>query len=183
VAAILTKRDPCADVLERCRFSALRAASPLRSWATRRQPPPRGRVLQPDLASSDYACANAVLGEDGKAKDKPCTRRSPVTEPPARPAVSRAATATSKPFTEAKADSKNPDAGGRCRSSRRERTEHRRRPSPNAIYKQQSRNPGSPRPFVIPDCGNAIVHRQPGLARGLRHLCFFSPCLRRSFVR
>jgi pimeloyl-ACP methyl ester carboxylesterase len=117
-----------------------------------------------------YAFANAVSEEE--AKELYATFAVPASGTP----LFQAATANLNPFTKAKADSKNPDRGPMliiCGEK-----DNTAPPAiTNAIYKQQSRNPGVTETVLIPGRGHALV-----IDGGWREVCDISLAFVRRFV-
>src|SRR3954452_20841932 len=118
-----------------------------------------------------YAFANAVSEQE--AKELYETFAVPASGAP----LFQAATANLNPWTEAKADSKNPDRGPMLIVSG-EKDNTAPPAITNAIYKQQSRNPGVTETVVIPDRGHALV-----IDSGWREVCDTSLAFVRRFVR
>src|SRR3981081_4647810 len=124
-------------------ISALRAASPVLG-----NPANHHRAGPLNSDQSRYAFANAVSEEE--AKDLYATFAVPASGTP----LFQAATANVNPFTEAKADSKNPDRGPLLTTPGK-KDNAARQAIPNAIYKQQSHNPGVTETILIRGRGHA----------------------------
>jgi pimeloyl-ACP methyl ester carboxylesterase len=145
--------------------SALRAASPVLG-----NPANHHRAVPLTYDQFRYAFANAVSEEE--AKELYATFAVPASGTP----LFQAATANLNPFTEAKADSKNTDRGPMLIISGEK--DNTAPPSiTNAIYKQQSRNPGVTETVLIPDRGHALV-----IDSGWREVCDISLAFVRRFV-
>ena len=138
-------------------ISALRAASPVLG-----NPANHHRAVPLTYDQFRYAFANAVSEEE--AKELYETFAVPASGTP----LFQAATANVNPFTEAKADSKNPGRGPMLIISG-EKDNTAPPAITNAIYKQQSRNPGVTETILIPGRGHALV-----IDSGWREVCDIS---------
>src|SRR6266581_3429936 len=146
-------------------ISALRAASPVLG-----NPANHHRAVPLTYDQFRYAFANAV--SEDEAKELYETFAVPASGTP----LFQAATANLNPFTEAKADSKNPDRGPMLIISG-EKDNTAPPAITNAIYKQQSRNPGVTETVTIPGRGHALV-----IDSGWREVCDTSLAFIRRFV-
>jgi pimeloyl-ACP methyl ester carboxylesterase len=146
-------------------ISALRAASPVLG-----NPANHHRAVPLTYEQFRYAFANAVSEEE--AKDLYATFAVPASGTP----LFQAATANVNPFTEAKADSKNPDRGPMLIISG-EKDNTAPPAITNAIYRQQSHNPGVTETVTIPGRGHALV-----IDSGWREVCDTSLAFIRRFV-
>jgi pimeloyl-ACP methyl ester carboxylesterase len=146
-------------------ISALRAASPVLG-----NPANHHRAVPLTYDQFRYAFANAVSEEE--AKQLYATFAVPASGTP----LFQAATANVNPFTEAKADSKNPDRGPMLIISG-EKDNTAPPAITNAIYKQQSRNAGVTETVLIPNRGHALV-----IDSGWREVCDISLAFVRRFV-
>jgi non-heme chloroperoxidase len=138
-------------------ISALRAASPVLG-----NPANHHRAVPLTYDQFRYAFANAV--SEDEAKELYATYAVPASGTP----LFQAATANINPFTEAKADSKNPGRGPMLIISG-EKDNTAPPAITNAIYKQQSRNPGVTETVTIPGRGHALV-----IDSGWREVCDIS---------
>ena len=146
-------------------ISALRAASPVLG-----NPANHHRAVPLTYDQFRYAFANAV--SEDEAKELYATYAVPASGTP----LFQAATANINPFTEAKADSKNPDRGPMLIISG-EKDNTAPPAITNAIYKQQSRNPGVTETVTIPGRGHALV-----IDSGWREVCDISLAFVHRFV-
>jgi len=146
-------------------ISALRAASPVLG-----NPANHHRAVPLTYDQFRYAFANAV-GED-EAKELYATFAVPASGAP----LFQAATANVNPFTEARADSKNPGRGPMLIISG-EKDNTAPPAITDAIYKQQSRNPGVTEAVLMPNRGHALV-----IDSGWREVCDTSLAFIRRFV-
>jgi non-heme chloroperoxidase len=117
-----------------------------------------------------YAFANAVSEEE--ARDLYATFAVPASGTP----LFQAATANVNPFTEARADTKNPRRGPMLIISG-EKDNTAPPAITSAIYTQQSRNPGVTETVTIPGRGHALV-----IDSGWREVCDTSLAFIRRFV-
>jgi non-heme chloroperoxidase len=138
-------------------ISALRAASPVLG-----NPANHHRAVPLTYDQFRYAFANAVSEEE--AKELYETFAVPASGTP----LFQAATANINPFTEAKADSKNPGRGPMLIISG-EKDNTAPPAITNAIYKQQSRNLGVTETVLIPGRGHGLV-----IDSGWREVCDIS---------
>ncbi len=135
-------------------ISALRAASPVLG-----NPANHHRAVPLTYDQFRYAFANAVTEDE--AKDLYATFAVPASGTP----LFQAATANVNPFTEAMADSKNPGRGPMLIISG-EKDNTAPPAITDAIYKQQSRNPGVTETVLMPNRGHALV-----IDSGWRQVC------------
>ncbi len=146
--------------------SALRAASPVLG-----NPANHHRAVPLTYEQFRYAFANAVSEEE--AKELYATFAVPASGTP----LFQAATANVNPFTEAKADSKNPGRGPMLIVSGEQ--DNTAPPAiTNAIYKRQSRNPGVTETVMIPGRGHGLV-----IDSGWREVCDISLAFIARFVK
>ncbi|MCW2908209.1 MAG: alpha/beta hydrolase [Actinomycetia bacterium] len=145
--------------------SALRAASPVLG-----NPANHHRAVPLTYSQFRYAFANAVSEEE--ARDLYATFAVPASGTP----LFQAATANINPFTEARADTKNPGRGPMLIISG-EKDNTAPPAITNAIYTQQSRNPGVTETVTIPGRGHALV-----IDSGWREVCDTSLAFIRRFV-
>ena len=146
-------------------ISALRAASPVLG-----NPANHHRAVPLTYDQFRYAFANAVSEEE--ARELYDTFAVPASGTP----LFQAATANVNPFTEARADSKNPDRGPMLIISG-EKDNTAPPAITNAIYKQQSRNPGVTESVLIPGRGHGLV-----IDSGWREVCNISLAFISRFV-
>src|SRR5712691_728895 len=145
--------------------SALKSASPVLG-----NPLNHGRAVPLTYEQFRYGFANAV--SEDEAKELYATFAVPASGTP----LFQAATANLNPWTEAKVDSKNPDRGPMLIISG-EKDNTAPPAITNAIYKQQSRNPGVTETVLIPNRGHALV-----IDGGWRDVCDISLAFVRRFV-
>jgi pimeloyl-ACP methyl ester carboxylesterase len=126
-------------------LSALKSASPVLG-----NPANRGRAVPLTFAQFRFAFANAV-GED-EAKELYETFAVPASGAP----LFQAATANLNPWTDAKADTKNPDRGPLLIVSG-EKDNTVPRAIAHASFKKQQRNPGVTEFVEMPNRGHALV--------------------------
>ncbi len=146
-------------------ISALRAASPVLG-----NPANHHRAVPLTYDQFRYAFANAVTEDE--AKDLYATFAVPASGTP----LFQAATANVNPFTEARADSKNPGRGPMLIISG-EKDNTAPPAITDAIYKQQNRNPGVTETVLMPNRGHALV-----IDSGWREVCDTSLGFIRRFV-
>jgi non-heme chloroperoxidase len=146
-------------------ISALRAASPVLG-----NPANHHRAVPLTYDQFRYAFANAVSEEE--AKELYETFAVPASGAP----LFQAATANVNPFTEARADSKNPGRGPMLIISG-EKDNTAPPAITNAIYKQQRRNPGVTETVLIPGRGHGLV-----IDSGWREVCDISLAFISRFV-
>jgi pimeloyl-ACP methyl ester carboxylesterase len=145
--------------------SALKAAAPVLG-----NPANHHRAVPLTYEQFRYAFANAV--SEAEAKELYATYAVPASGTP----LFQAATANVNPFTEARADSKNPGRGPMLIISG-EKDNTAPPAITNAIFRQQSRNPGVTETVLIPGRGHGLT-----IDSGWREVCDISLAFIRRFV-
>jgi non-heme chloroperoxidase len=135
-------------------ISALRSSSPVLS-----NPLNRGRAVPLTYEQFRYAFANAV--EEDEAQQLYKQFAVPASGTP----LFQAATANLNPWTQAKADYKNPDRGPLLIISG-EKDNTAPPAITNAIYKKQTKNPGITETVTMPNRGHGLV-----IDHGWREVC------------
>jgi non-heme chloroperoxidase len=155
-ASVIVDSAPFRGVLP-LPISALRASSPVLG-----NPANHHRAVPLTYEQFRFAFANAV--SEDEAKELYDTFAVPASGTP----LFQAATANLNPWTEAKADSKNPDRGPMLIVSG-EKDNTAPPAITNAIYKKQRRNPGITETVLVADRGHALT-----IDSGWREVCDIS---------